>query len=99
VEAVEVRHNAPAGRFEATVGGQLCVAEYHVVGDVMRVHHTEVPPSLGNRGIAGRLVRAAFDYADAHALKVEPWCGYVRGYMKRHPDTLRFLPAGFPPLR
>jgi predicted GNAT family acetyltransferase len=99
VESVEVRHNAGASRFEATVDGQLCVAEYRLVGDVMRIHHTEVPPSLGRRGIAGRIVRAALDHAAANALKVEPWCGYVRAYMKRHPETLRLLPGDFPPLR
>ena len=30
-----------------------------------------------------------------HGLKVEPWCGYVRNYMRRHPDTQRLLPEGF----
>jgi predicted GNAT family acetyltransferase len=96
---VEVRHNARANRFEATVDGQLCVAAYTIVGDAMRIHHTEVPPSLSRRGIAGEIVRAAFAYAEAHALKVEPWCGYVRAYMKRHPETQQLLPGDFPPLR
>jgi len=95
----EVRHNAQAGRFEATVEGQLCVADYTLVDDVMRIHHTEVPPSLARRGIAGEIVRAAFAYAEVHALKVEPWCGYVRAYMKRHPETQRLLPGDFPHLR
>jgi predicted GNAT family acetyltransferase len=95
---IEVRHNAKASRFEATVDGQLCVAAYTLAGDVMRIHHTEVPPSLGRRGIAGEIVRAAFEYAEAHALKVEPWCGYVRAYMKRHPETQHLLPGDFPPL-
>jgi len=74
----------------------LCVAEYTLVGDVMRIHHTEVPPTLGNRGIAAQIVRAAFAYAEANGLKVEPWCSYVRNYMRRHPETLRLLPADFP---
>jgi uncharacterized protein len=93
---IEVRHNAAASRFEATVEGWLCVAAYTLVGGVMRIHHTEVPPAVGNRGIAAQIVRAAFAYAETHGLKVEPWCGYVRNYMKRHPETLRFLPADFP---
>lgn len=97
-EAIEVRHNAVANRFEATVDGKLCVAEYQLVDDVMRIHHTEVHPSLARRGIAGEIVRAAFAFAEAHALKVEPWCAYVRAYMKRHPDTQRLLPEGFPAL-
>ena len=96
---VEVRHNAAASRFEATVDGMLCVADYHRVDNVMRIHHTEVPAPLTGRGIAAQIVRAAFAYAEANGLKVEPWCGYVRAYMKRHPDTQRLLPDGFPALR
>ena len=90
---VEVRHNAAASRFEATVEGWLCIAAYMLVDSVMRIHHTEVPPAVGNRGIAAQLVRAAFAYAEAHDLKVEPRCSYVRSYMRRHPETLHLLPA------
>ena len=73
----------------------LCRADYHLIDGVMRIHHTEVPAALEGRGIAGVLVQSAFAYADANGLKVEPWCGYVRTYMKRHPETHRLLPAGF----
>ena len=92
---VEVRHNAAASRFEATVDGLLCVANYHLVDGVMRIHHTEVPVTLKGRGIAGQIVRTAFAYAEANGLEVEPWCGYVRAYMKRHTETQRLLPKGF----
>jgi predicted GNAT family acetyltransferase len=92
---VEVRHNPAASRFEAEVDGKLCRADYHLIDGVMRIHHTAVPRPLEGRGIAAALVRAAFAYAEANGLMVEPWCGYVRTYMKRHPETQRFLPAGF----
>ena len=93
--AIEVLHNAAARRFEATVDGLLCFADYALVDDVMRIHHTEVPRALEGRGIASRIVRAALAHAEAHGLAVEPWCGYVRAYMKRHPETQRLLPPGF----
>ena len=93
--AIEVHHNAAASRFEAMVNGLLCVADYHRVDNVMRIHHTEVPRALAGRGIAGQIVRAAFAHAEANRLEVEPWCGYVRAYMKRHPETQRLLPKGF----
>lgn len=92
---VVVTHNTAASRFEATVDGELCVASYHLVDGVMRIHHTEVPARLGGRGIAARLVEAAFAYAVANQLKVEPWCSYVRAYFKRHPQTQALLPDGF----
>ena len=92
--AVEVRHNAAASRFEAEVDGGLCVASYHLVDGVMRIHHTEVPAMLEGRGIATRIVREAFAYAEAHGLAVEPWCSFVRNYMRQHPETERLLPQG-----
>jgi predicted GNAT family acetyltransferase len=92
--AIEVVHNAAATRFEATIDGLLCRADYHLAGNVMRMHHTEVPASLEGRGIAGALVRAAFAHADARGLRIEPRCAYVQTYMRRHPETLRFLPDG-----
>jgi len=99
VTVVEVRHNVAASRFEATVEGQLCVANYRLVDGVMRIHHTEVPAPLEGRGVAAHIVRAAFAYAEGNGLKVEPWCGYVRTYMRRHPETQRLLPEDFPALR
>ena len=93
--AIEVRHNAAASRFEAEIDGQLCRADYHLIDGVMRINHTAVPRALEGRGIAGILVRAAFAFAEANGLMVEPWCSYVRTYMKRHPETHRSLPPGF----
>ena len=95
-QPIEVRHNAAAHRFEATVEGKLGVAEYELVDNVMRINHTEVPATATQRGIAGQIVGAALAYADAHGLKVEPRCGYVRNYMRRHPATQHLLPDGFP---
>ncbi len=92
---IDVRHNAAASRFEAEIDGKLCTAGYHLVDGVMRLNHTGVPPALEGRGIAAALVRAAFAHADANGLMVEPWCSYVRTYMKRHPETHRFLTPGF----
>lgn len=72
--------------FEATVEGQRCVAEYQRQGQVVRMTHTVVPPALEGRGIAGQLVQAALQWAQAEGLKVDPQCSYVRQYFKRHPE-------------
>ena len=92
---IDVRHNAAASRFETEIDAKLCSASYHLVDGVMRMNHTAVPPALEGRGVAAALVRAAFAHADANGLMVEPWCSYVRTYMKRHPETHRFLTPGF----
>lgn len=85
--AIPVRHNAGASRFEAVVDGLLCEAVYRLDGGTMRVYHTGVPPSLEGRGIAAALVRAVFDHAAAHGLKVDPLCSYVRAWTQRHPEV------------
>jgi predicted GNAT family acetyltransferase len=61
----------------------------------MHIVHTEVPSALEGRGIAAQILKAAFAHAEAHGLAVEPQCGYVRAYMRRHPETHRFLPPEF----
>lgn len=95
MNTINVTHNTAASRFEASVDGLLCRADYQLVDGVMRMTHTEVPASLGGRGIAAALVAAAFAHAAAQGWKVEPWCSYVRTYMQRHAESQRLLPAGF----
>jgi len=89
--SVEVRHDAAKNRFEATVDGQLCVADYQRRGDVLWMTHTGVPPAVGGRGLAAELVRTALAWAADQGLKVEPACSYVEVYMRRHPQTLALL--------
>jgi predicted GNAT family acetyltransferase len=87
----EVIHNAARSRFEATVEGLTCVADYRLQGGVMQMTHTGVPPQLEGRGIAAALVRAAMDFARAQGHKVHPACSYVAAYMRRHPETQDLL--------
>jgi hypothetical protein len=91
---LDVVHNPAAGRFEAVVEGQLCRADYRLQDGVMRMHHTEVPNRLEGKGIAGRIVAAALEHARQNGLKVMPACGFVRAYMRRHPDTHDLLAPG-----
>jgi predicted GNAT family acetyltransferase len=88
---IDVIRNVAASRFEATVDGQLCIADYRLRGRVMVMPHTVVPPALQGRGIAAELVRRALDWARAEGLKVEPLCSYVALYMRRHPETQDLL--------
>jgi predicted GNAT family acetyltransferase len=88
---MKVRNNLAAMRFEATVEGQLCVAQYRVYGKLMMLTHTGVPLPLRGRGIAAALVQAALDHARARGLTVRPDCSYAEVYMRRHPETLDLL--------
>jgi predicted GNAT family acetyltransferase len=89
--ALDIRHNQAAHSFEAVVDGQIARADYRLEGDVMSIFHTEVPAAFEGRGIAARLVSAAFEYARESGLKVLPACSYVRDYVRRHPETQALL--------
>lgn len=88
---VPVIHRPDQQRFEATVEGRLCEADYELREGVMHMTHTHVPDALQGRGIAAALVRAAFEHARAKGLKVNPLCSYVRQYVQRHPETAPLL--------
>jgi predicted GNAT family acetyltransferase len=90
-EAADVVHNEAASRFELRVQGQLCIAQYQMIDGVMWLTHTETPPAVQGRGLAGQVVRAALDHARAHGLKVRPACSYVRTYLRRHPEAQDLL--------
>lgn len=83
---IEVRHNTAESRFEATVNGQLSVADYQIRGGEMVMTHTFVPPELRGRGIAEKLVRAALEHARAEHLRVVPACSYVDIFIRRHAE-------------
>lgn len=92
---VQVVHNPAAARFEAVVEGRLCRADYRRDGRTLLVVHTEVPPALEGRGIAGELVRAVFAHAQREGLLVAPVCSYVRAWARRHPDIAPLLAPGW----
>jgi hypothetical protein len=95
--AITVVHRPELARFEALVAGRVARADYRLEagpgagpgGGVMCIFHTAVPPAIEGRGVAAALIEAAFDYADAHGLKVAPQCSYVRVWLRRHPERER----------
>ena len=88
---LQIEHLPDRGRFQTRVEGQLCVADYRLADGVMAVTHTEVPPALQGRGIAGALVQALLDHAGANGLKVRPLCSYARAYVRCHPESAALL--------
>ena len=91
---IEIVHNADARRVEASIGGARARCDYRRVGDILQIHHTEVPVALEGRGIAAQLVGATLEHAKASGLRVAPYCSYVRSYMRRHPETQALLAPG-----
>lgn len=84
--AHDVRHNAPAGRYELDVDGRLVVLDYRRTGGVIVLTRVETPPPLRGRGLAGRLTRHALEAARGEGLRVVPHCPFVRAYIDKHPE-------------
>ena len=91
MDVMNVTHSPQADRFEARVQDHLSLCSYRRQGDVLVLHHTEVPPALQGQGVAAALVQAALDWARAQGLHVRPTCSYVAAYMRRHPQTQDLL--------
>ena len=83
---IVVNHDALGHRFTTQVEGQQAELDYTICGDVMTITHTMVPRSIGGRGIAAELMRAALSSARTAGWKVIPVCSYAAAYMAKHPN-------------
>ncbi|AKC85469.1 GNAT family N-acetyltransferase [Pseudoxanthomonas suwonensis] len=81
-----IQHDAGRQRFHLRLEGHEAELAYHLQGGALVIDHTGVPQAIGGRGLAGRLVQAAFDHARAQGWRVVPACSYARGWVARHPQ-------------
>ena len=86
-EGERVIDNRSESRFELAAGGAVSVLMYRRRADRLVLVHTEVPESLGGRGIAGMLVQAAVHRASSEGLTVVPLCPFARKWLERHPQV------------
>ena len=89
-------HDPEHHRFVLQRDGYEAVLMYAQNGKVLDFYHTYVPESLRERGIAEKMVRAGFDYAQKNGFMVLPSCGYVREYFLPRNRQYLSLVAGNP---
>lgn len=82
----DVSNNEQQNRYETTVDGKIAFSAYHRDGDTITFTHTEVPPELEGRGIAGAIVKHALDEARGKNLGVVAACAYVAAYVRKHEE-------------
>lgn len=92
---VPIELDVPSGRLEANLGGQVAFIALHVHGSVLALIHTEVPIALRGKGVADGLARAALEYARTHGMTVKPFCPFVAGHIRRHPEFLDLVDPTF----
>lgn len=76
------------GEYRAAVPGSDAIGRltYKRRGNALVADHTLVPPEIGGRGVAARLVEALIADARAAGDKIVPQCSYVEAAFRRHPE-------------
>lgn len=82
-DGVRHRPGDGGGRFLVEAEGHVARLDYVLDGGVVRIVHTGVPPQIGGRGIGGRLVAAARDWARAQDLEIDPRCPFAAAWLAR----------------
>jgi len=86
---VITRHDQGArGEYHAAVPGSETIGRltYQRRGNVLVADHTLVPPEIGGRGVAAKLVEALVDDAREAGDKIVPQCSYVEAMFRRRPE-------------
>lgn len=84
---ISIRNNEKELRFEtADEVAETAYLEYQFYKGNLALVHTLVPESRRGKGIASALAAYAFRYAAGQNKKVMVYCGFVAGYVKRHPE-------------
>ena len=94
-EPPDVVMNPQTHRFEAYLDGETAFTEYVLHNGAIVLPHTIVPPAFEGRGVGSALAKAALGYARDHGLAVKPVCPFIAGYIKKHPEWLDIVDAGF----
>jgi len=82
----KVIHEPDNNRFVIYLEGNEAYVEYKMSDDTIDLYHTFTDPALRGKGLAARVVRAAFEYAKENNLKVIPTCSYVRSFVRRYKE-------------
>jgi hypothetical protein len=80
----EVVNNTAKHRYELSVDGHVAATYYTLADGIITFVHTEVPPELGGKGIASKLIKGALDQVRASGLKVIPQCPFVKAFIEKN---------------
>ena len=93
-ETTITRHDSSDhGEYRAAVAGSEAIGRLTYQrrksadgGDTLVADHTLVPPEIGGKGVAARLVEALIADARASGDKIVPQCSYIEAAFRRHPE-------------
>ena len=88
-ETTITRHDeGDHGEYRAVVPGSDVIGRltYQRRGKTLVADHTLVPPEIGGKGVAARLVEALIADARESGDKIDPQCSYIEAAFRRHPE-------------
>lgn len=83
---VQIIHLQDQQTFELVIDGHRAFVTYEIYDGALDIRKTLVPEPLGGQGLAGKLVKAAYDFAHEQNLKCIGTCSYAVTWLKRHPE-------------
>ncbi len=83
---MNIVHDEQKMLFSCVVDGFECVVGYELHGHIFDVVKTFVPKEVGGRGIAGALVKAAYDYGKEQDYELVATCSYAVVWLERHKE-------------
>ena len=85
-EGYKIVNNEKLMHFEIHEGDAIAYMEYRFYKNDIAFMHTEVPESMGGKGVASALAEYAFKFAKEHKRPVMVYCPFAAAYLKRHPE-------------
>lgn len=81
-----VINDTQGSRFVITIDNFEAYVLYAEGKETIDLYSTFTPRELRGKGLAEKVVKAAFEYARENGLKVIPTCPYIRTFIERNPD-------------
>lgn len=82
----EIIHDKTGSRFLMNVDENEVYVLYSEDKETLDLYSTYTPPQLRGKGLAEKVVLAAFEYAKSKNLRVIPSCWYVRKFLDKHSE-------------
>lgn len=86
--------NEENNRYEFQIDGKIAEIDYIKSNGEIYFVHTEVPASLGGRGVGSQLAEKALTDVERQDLRLVPLCPFIAGYIKKHPEWKRIVMRG-----
>ncbi len=92
---MKIRHDHERHQFVGELGSYHAVLMYAERDGVLDFYHVYIPDPFRKRGLAGALLKRAFEYARLEQLQVVPTCPFIAGdFLSRFPEYRELTVTG-----